>query len=40
MKKSEALEIAKVYNLEKEVNWCIKACGYTPEEALAEWDLL
>ena len=40
MKKSEALEIAKVYNLEKEVRWCIEACGYTPEEALTEWDLL
>ena len=40
MKKSEALKIAKVYNLEKEVNWCIESCEYTPEEALAEWDLL
>lgn len=40
MKKSEALEIAKVYNLQKEVEWCIDTFGYTPEEALAAWDLL
>lgn len=40
MKKKEALEIAKVYNLQNEVSWCIEAYGYPPEEALAEWDLI
>lgn len=40
MNRKEALEIAKVYNLNKEVEWCIDFCGYTPEEALLEWDLL
>lgn len=35
MKNSEALEIAKAHNLEKEVGWCIEVCGYIPEDALA-----
>jgi len=34
-----AIEIAKVYNLDHEVKWCMN-CGMTPQEALAEWDLL
>ncbi len=34
-----AIEIAKVYNLDHEVKWCMN-CGMTPREALAEWDLL
>lgn len=40
MNRKEALEIAKVYNLQKEVTYAIDIKGYTPEEALAEWDLL
>ena len=38
--RKRAIEIAKVYNLDHEVRWCIDACGMTPQEALAEWDLL
>ena len=38
--RKRAIEIAKVYNLDHEVRWCIDYCGMTPEEALAEWDLL
>lgn len=38
--RKRAIEIAKVYNLDHEVKWCIDYCGMTPEEALAEWDLL
>lgn len=40
MKKSEALKIAKAHNLEKEVNWCIEACGYTSEDALTLCGLI
>lgn len=40
MNRKEALEIAKVHNLQKEVTYAIDIKGYTPEEALAEWDLL
>lgn len=38
--RKRAIEIAKVYNLDHEVKWCIDCCGMTPQEALAEWDLL
>lgn len=38
--RKRAIEIAKVYNLDHEVKWCIDYCGMTPQEALAEWDLL
>ena len=38
--RKRAIEIAKVYNLDFEVKWCIDYCGMTPQEALAEWDLL
>lgn len=38
--RKRAIEIAKVYNLDREVKWCIDCCGMTPQEALAEWDLL
>lgn len=38
--RKEALKIARVFNLEKEVIWCIDYCGYTPVEALKEWDLI
>ena len=40
MNRKEALEIAKVYNLQKEVTYAIDIKGYTPEEVLLEWDLL
>ena len=35
----EALATAQKYMLENEVQWCIDN-GYTPEEALLEWDIL
>ena len=35
----EGLAIAKKYNLEHEYNEYIEA-GYTPEQALYEWDIL
>lgn len=38
--RKRAIEIAKVYNLDHEVKWCIDYCGMTPQEALVEWDLL
>ena len=38
--RKRAIEIAKVYNLDREVKWCIDCCGMTPQEALCEWDLL
>ena len=38
--RKRAIEIAKVYNLDHEVRWCIDCCGMTPQQALAEWDLL
>lgn len=38
--RKRAIEIAKVYNLDYEVRWCMDYCGMTPQEALAEWDLL
>lgn len=38
--RKRAIEIAKVYNLDREVKWCMNSCGMTPQQALAEWDLL
>lgn len=38
--RKRAIKIARVYNLDFEVKWCIDYCGKTPQEALAEWDLL
>ena len=38
--RKRAIEIAKVYNLDREVKWCIDYCGMTPQQALIEWDLL
>lgn len=35
-----ALKIAAAYGLEYEVRTCMDLCGYSPTEALAEWDLL
>lgn len=39
MKKKDALRLAACYGLEDEVSELINA-GYTPTEALNEWDLL
>ena len=38
--RKRAIIIAESYNLEKEVKWGIDYCGYTPLEALEEWDLI
>ena len=38
--RKRALKIAAVYGLESEVRTCMDLCGYSPTEALAEWDLL
>lgn len=38
MTREEAIAIANKYNLQVEVIWCMDN-GYTPEEALEEWDL-
>ena len=38
MTKEEALEIAKHYHLEEEVEFAMNQ-GMTPEEALSEWDM-
>jgi len=40
MTKKEALATAKKYNLEAEVKFEIENRHCTPEEALAEWDIL
>lgn len=36
--REEALEIARQYNLESEVKLAMSK-GYTPDEALMDWDL-
>ncbi len=38
--RKRALEIAAVHNLDSDVKFCMDFCGYSPIEALAEWDLL
>lgn len=38
--RKRAISIAENYDLEREVKWCIDYCGYTPLEALREWDLI
>ena len=38
--RKRALKIAAAYGLEFEVRTCIDLCGYSPTEALAEWNLL
>lgn len=38
--REEALELASKYGLRDEVEWCMDFCGFTPEGALYEWDLL
>lgn len=38
--RKRALKIAAAYGLESEVRTCMDLCGYSPTEALAEWDLL
>lgn len=39
MTREEAIAIASKYNLQAEVIYCIDELGYSPEEALDEWDL-
>lgn len=39
MTKEEALEIARKYGLENEVNYAMKN-GHSPEEALYEWNIV
>jgi len=39
MTREEALQIAAKYCLQEEVEWCINN-GYSPWQALAEWDIL
>lgn len=39
MTREEALKIAKKYGLEKEVDYAMQN-GYSPEEALYEWDIV
>ena len=38
--RKRALKIAAAYGLKSEVRTCIDLYGYSPTEALAEWDLL
>lgn len=38
--RKRAIEIAKVYNMDKEVELSMDLCGMSPMEALAEWHLL
>ena len=38
--RKQALKIAAAYGLESEVRTCMDLYGYSPTEALAEWDLL
>lgn len=38
--RKRTLEIAAVYGLEAEVQICMDLVGISPEEALAEWDLI
>lgn len=38
MTREEAIAIASKHNLQAEVIWCMDN-GYTPEEAIEEWDL-
>lgn len=35
----QAMALAAKYNLQEEIDRCLKR-GYTPEEALAEWNIL
>lgn len=37
---AEAINLAKKYGLEAEVEYAMFELGMSPEEALAEWDLL
>ena len=39
MTRQEALGIAEKYCLQEEVLYCMDELGYSPEEALDEWDL-
>lgn len=39
MPRTEALALAAKYGLEEEVRYAIDELGYSPEEALYEWDI-
>lgn len=39
MTREEAIALAAKYNLQAEVIYCMDELGYTPEEALSEWDI-
>lgn len=38
--RKNAIRLAKAYNLDREIIRLIDFCGYTPEQALKEFDLL
>ena len=39
MTREEAIAKAKKYSLQAEVIYCMDVLGYSPEEAVSEWDL-
>ena len=39
MTREEAIAKAEKYHLQAEVIYCMDELGYSPEEALDEWDL-
>lgn len=39
MTREEAIAKAATYQLQGEVIYCMDELGYTPEEALDEWDI-
>lgn len=39
MTREEAIAKATAYQLQAEVIYCMDVLGYTPEEALDEWDI-
>jgi len=39
MTREEAIAKAEMYNLQDEVKYCIDNLGYSPEDALEDWDL-
>lgn len=40
MTREEAIALAEKYCLQGEVIYCMDVLGYSPEEAVSEWDLL
>lgn len=39
MSREEAISLATKYGLQDEIIYCIDVLGYSPEEALDEWDI-